>query len=263
MTLRDLLESVARGSMSVSEAESFLTSYGFVQLGHQRLDTHREGRTALPEVVFGASKSISQLREIVSYFSEHRESLLITRLDEPNAETLCEEFPGLSYDRLARLGSIQRSRNNVKGTVAVITAGASDIPVAEEAARSLEFFGAETRRAYDCGVAGLHRLFAAAPAIASADVLIVVAGMDGALPSVTAGLFSVPVIAVPTSVGYGASFEGLSALLTMMNSCAPGLSVVNIDNGFGAAMAAVSILRLAARRQDSADRPAAETVIEL
>jgi len=261
MTLRDLLENVARGSMSVSEAESFLTSYGFVQLGHQRLDTHREGRTALPEVVFGASKSISQLREIIGYFSQHRQPLLITRLDGPNAETLCEEFPSLSYDRVARLGSIQRSRSSVTGTVAVITAGASDIPVAEEAGRSLEFFGAETLRAYDCGVAGLHRLFAAAPAIAGADVLIVVAGMDGALPSVTAGLFSVPVIAVPTSVGYGASFEGLSALLTMMNSCAPGLTVVNIDNGFGAAMAAVSILRLAARRRDAVEKPAVEAAI--
>jgi NCAIR mutase (PurE)-related protein len=244
VTLRELLDRVARGETSPEQAERFLSGYGFVALGHQRFDTHREGRTAVPEVVFGRNKDLAQLEEIVAWFAAADRPLLLTRVDEAKAAALVARFPALAYARDARLLRLGRSARTTRGTVAVVSAGSSDQPVAEEAAGTLDFFQVETTRAYDCGVAGLHRLFAAGERIASADVIVAVAGMEGALASVIAGLFPRPVVAVPTSVGYGASFEGLAALLAMMNSCAPGVTVVNIDNGFGAAVAAASILRV-------------------
>ena len=244
MTLRELLDRVARGETAPGEAEEFLSGYGFVALGHQRFDTHREARTAVPEVVFGLAKSVAQLTEIIAYFAGSGRPLLLTRVDEEKASALCRQFTDLTYLPEARVLRLGRSSRGARGTVAVVTAGSSDQPVGEEAVATLDFFQVATVRAYDCGVAGLHRLFAQAEAIAAADVIIAVAGMEGALASVVAGLFPRPVIAVPTSVGYGASFGGLAALLAMMNSCAPGVTVVNIDNGFGAAVAAAAMLRV-------------------
>jgi NCAIR mutase (PurE)-related protein len=172
---------------------------------------------------------------------------MLTRVDAEKADALGRAFPGLAYLPEARVMRIGGSSRTVRGTVAVVTAGSSDQPVAEEAVATLDFFNVSTTRAYDCGVAGLHRLFAQGDSILAADVIIAVAGMEGALASVVAGLFPRPVVAVPTSVGYGASFSGLAALLAMMNSCAPGVTVVNIDNGFGAAVAATAMLRVGER----------------
>lgn len=248
MTFRELFESVAAGRMTIEAAEEYLSSYGFVELGYHRFDTHREMRTRKPEVVFGLGKTLEQLVEIIEYFAETQLPLLVTRIDAEKAAALISRFPALAYDPRSRILRQGVSAVKLAGRVAVLSAGSSDLPVAEEAAATIEFFGATVARAYDCGVAGLHRLFAAGSEIREADVVIVVAGMDGALPSVVGGLFHAPVIAVPTSVGYGASFDGLAALLSMLNSCAAGVTVVNIDNGFGAAMAAKSILELAASR---------------
>ena len=248
MTLRELLERVARGETAPGEAEEFLSGYGFVALGHQRFDTHRERRTAIPEVVLGLTKDVAQLAEIVGHFAGESLPLLVTRVDPDKAAALTARFPELIHRPEARVLRLGRSSRAARGTVALVTAGSSDQPVAEEAAATLDFFQVTTVRAYDCGVAGLHRLYAQGDAIAAADVIVAVAGMEGALASVIAGLFPRPVVAVPTSVGYGASFGGLSALLAMMNSCAPGVTVVNIDNGFGAAVAAASILRVGEAR---------------
>ncbi|MGA7616901.1 MAG: nickel pincer cofactor biosynthesis protein LarB [Thermoanaerobaculia bacterium] len=252
MTLRELLEGVAAGSIAPDEAESFLDGYGFVEIGWQKLDLHRTRRSSIPEVVLGISKSLEQLREIVSWFDGRDLPLLITRVDAGKALPLCDEFSGIAFDPLSGLVRRGRAASATPGRVAVVSAGSSDAPVAEEAAGTLEFFGVDVARHFDCGVAGLHRLFAGGRVIAGSDVLIVVAGMEGALPSVVAGMFRQPVIAVPTSVGYGASFQGLAALLTMLNSCAPGITVVNIDNGFGAAAAARSMLEMARRRSGEA-----------
>jgi pyridinium-3,5-biscarboxylic acid mononucleotide synthase len=248
MTLRELLDRVARGETAPGDAEEFLAGYGFVALGHQRFDTHREGRTAVPEVVLGLTKDVAQLAEIVGYFAARELPLLLTRVDESKASALVARHPELTYLPEARVLRLGRSSRHARGSVAVVTAGSSDQPVAEEAVATLEFFQVPAVRAYDCGVAGLHRLYAQGEAIAAADVIIAVAGMEGALASVVAGLFPRPVVAVPTSVGYGASFGGLAALLAMMNSCAPGVTVVNIDNGFGAAVAAAAMLRVGERR---------------
>lgn len=243
LDLRNLLDRVAAGEETPEAAEKILSSWGFVALGHQRIDVHRTRRGIVPEVVLGERKTIEQLREIVSFYESESLDLLVTRLDDERASALASEFPSLAHH--PRAGALTRGKasGHAAGTVAVVSAGSSDESVAEEAALTLEFFGVTVRRAYDCGVAGLHRLLAAGDDIASADVLIAVAGMEGALPSVLGGLFPKLVIAVPTSVGYGASFGGIAALLAMMNSCAPGVVVVNIDNGFGAAVAAIAALR--------------------
>lgn len=248
MTFRELFESVSDGRMTIEQAEEYLSSYGFVELGYHRFDTHRERRTRKPEVVFGLGKTLEQLVEIVGYFAEKDLPILVTRVDGIKAAALAEQFPSLTYDPRSGIVRNGLSAAKLEGRVAILSAGSSDQPVAEEAAGTLEFFGVTIARAYDCGVAGLHRLFAAGGEIRDADVVIVVAGMDGALPSVVGGLFHAPVIAVPTSVGYGAAFDGLAALLSMLNSCAAGITVVNIDNGFGAAMAAKAILELASRK---------------
>ncbi len=248
MTLREILDRVARGDIAPEEAERHLDGYGFAAVGFHRLDEHRRRRTGIPEVVFGASKTLPQLREIIAYFADRQLPLLVTKIDDEHVRPLQHEFPQLAYESAARVLRCGHSADSGgAGEVAIVTAGSSDFQVAEEAAATLDFFGIAAKRVYDCGVAGLHRLFASAEIIASADIIIAVAGMEGALPSVLAGLFARPVIAVPTSVGYGASFGGLSALLAMMNSCAPGVTVVNIDNGFGAAVAAKAILRVGAR----------------
>ena len=253
MTPRELLDRLASGELAVDDAEKLLRSYGFVALGYQRVDTHRRGRTGTPEVVFGASKSVEQLSEIIAYYNEHDLPLLVTRVGDQKSAELCRSFPELLRPPSSSMLMRGRSSPAVPGRVAVVSAGSSDRSVAEEVLATLDFFSIGVERVDDCGVAGLHRLFASAETIASCDVIIAIAGMEGALPSVLGGLFDAPIIAVPTSVGYGASFDGLAALLAMMNSCAAGVTVVNIDNGFGAAVAAASILRVAARRRETAD----------
>lgn len=248
MKVDDVLTELIEGRISREKASRELSGLGFVQVGYHRLDLHREERTALPEVILGLAKSIEHLDEIVSWFVERDLPLLGTKIDRVKGEALVARHSSLEYRPDGEILMRGRSKKKTAGVVAVLAAGSSDIPVAEEAVGTLEFFGIEVERSYDCGVAGLHRLLASGETIARADVLIVAAGMEGALPSVVGGLFRQPLIAVPTSVGYGASFEGLAALLAMMNACAPGITVVNIDNGFGAAAAAKSMLDMAARR---------------
>jgi pyridinium-3,5-biscarboxylic acid mononucleotide synthase len=238
----EMLEKLQNGVAGEESIREFYETHGFVQLGEHRLDVGRESRSAVPEVIFGLGKSVDQLREIVGFYVARQLPLLVTKLDVAKGTALAAEFPPFEFNPSNGLGRIGRIAKTMAGSAAVLTAGSSDAPIAEEALGSLDFFGISTLRAFDCGVAGIHRLFASAHEIREADVLIVVAGMEGALPSVVAALFRQPVIAVPTSVGYGASFEGLAALLGMMNSCAPGVLVVNIDNGFGAAAAARKIL---------------------
>lgn len=247
--LRELLGRVASGESSPDEAAALLSSWGLASVGHHRIDTHRAGRAVVPEVIYGEAKSAEQLIEIAEHFIATDRPMLVTRVQPDKARVLVERFPSLTHHAAARMITRGRTAGEpVRGSVAVVSAGSSDHPVAEEAALTLEFFGAAVHRASDCGVAGLHRLFAVGDALAAADVLIVVAGMEGALPSVVGGLFSKLVIAVPTSVGYGASFGGIAALLGMLNSCSPGVVVVNIDNGFGAAVAALATLRSTPKR---------------
>jgi NCAIR mutase (PurE)-related protein len=255
LALRDVLDAVARGELAVDAAERYLDGYGFIEVGFHRLDRQRERRTGLPEVIYGGGKTIEQLREIATYFAERDLPLLITKLDDAKGRALHASFPRAVFESAAGIVRLGRSTNALAGSVAVVSAGSSDFAVAEEAALTLDFFGIAAVRVYDCGVAGLHRLFASADEISSSEVVIAVAGMEGALPSVMAGIFARPIIAVPTSVGYGASFDGIAALLGMLNSCAPGVTVVNIDNGFGAAVAARSILAVASQRAAAALPP--------
>ena len=231
--LEALLSAVARGDTSVEEAVEDLRGMPFRDLGFAKLDTHRALRTGHPEVVFGGGKEPRQLAEIVAGLAESANPVLVTRLSDEGRDHLASKFPLARFDDEAgamALGEPPRP----SGCVAVLCAGTSDIPVAAEAAFTAETLGSEVARHWDVGVAGLQRLLSVREELDSARAIVVVAGMDGALPSVVGGLVRVPVIAVPTSVGYGASYGGLAALLGMLNSCAPGVSVVNIDNGFGA-----------------------------
>lgn len=208
---------------------------GFCDLGFAKVDIDRERRKDFAEVIYCPGKSREHLKRISRTLIKHKQGLLLTRLDKSTFTFLKKAFPGLKYNPLARIGFLnQKPRMIKKGLVAVICAGTADIPVAEEAAVTLEIMGNKVLRLYDVGVAGVHRLMGNMDMIKKAAVIIVVAGMEGALASLVGGLVSSPVIAVPTSCGYGANFGGLSALLTMLNSCAPGVAAVNIDNGFGA-----------------------------
>ena len=249
--IREILELVAGGGLSADGALKRLKHLPFEDLGFARLDHHRSLRRGAPEVIFGEGKSAEQIAAIGKRMIVAGVNLLITRLAPEKARAIKRKLRGLDYRPDARIGMIIRERPEVRGhgAVMVLSAGTSDIPVAEEAALCAELFGNPVERLYDVGVAGLHRLTANAETIQRAGVLIVVAGMEGALPSVVAGLVDKPVIAVPTSVGYGASLGGVAALLGMLNSCASGVTVVNIDNGFGAAFAATMINRVG-RGQD-------------
>jgi NCAIR mutase (PurE)-related protein len=238
--LEDLLGKVARGDVDVDTAREQLTetlrARPFEDLGFARVDHHRSIRQGFPEVVLGLGKSPEQIAAIAAEIVRRGSTLLVTRANAPAFEAVRAVVPNAMYHEQASLITLRQ--NDVtpgKGTIVVVSAGTSDQPVAEEAALTGELMGNTVERVYDVGVAGLHRLLNERPRLAAARAIIVVAGMEGALPSVVAGLVSVPVIAVPTSVGYGASFGGLAALLGMLNSCAAGVSVVNIDNGFGAA----------------------------
>ncbi len=217
----------------------------FIDLGFARVDTDRERRCGFPEVVFGAGKTPEEALAIARALVERHGLLLISRASEGQARLVCAEFPDAIFHTRARCITIERTPHaKYGGVIGVICAGTSDLPVAEEAAITLEIFGNRVERISDVGVAGLHRLLAVRDRLEACNVLVVVAGMEGALPSAVAGLVSKPVIAVPTSVGYGANFQGLAALLGMLNSCGSGVTVVNIDNGFGAGYAAAQINRL-------------------
>lgn len=248
--IREILDGVASGKLAPQAAFRHLRELPFEDLGFAKVDNHRSMRRGIPEVVFGESKTAEQLVAIGQRVLASGTNLIITRLDVVKANAVKRKIRGLVYHRDARIGAVvkERRKPSGQGLVMVLSAGTSDIPVAEEAALCAELFGNRVARVYDVGVAGIHRLTANLATIRAASVLIVVAGMEGALPSVVAGLIDKPVIAVPTSVGYGASMGGLAALLGMLNSCASGVTVVNIDNGFGAALAATLINRVGIER---------------
>lgn len=233
--LRELLKLVAENKISVEEAELELKMEPFEDLGFAKIDHHRKIRNGACEVIYGAGKTKEQILHIVNALVEKGEkAVLITRMSEETAQFICRKVD-LHYDKLSKVGIVGEIPDaDGNGKIVVATGGTSDIPVAEEAALTAEVLGNEVVRIYDVGVAGIHRLFAHSEELMSANVVIAIAGMEGALASVIGGLVDCPVVAVPTSVGYGASFGGLSALLSMLNSCASGVSVVNIDNGFGA-----------------------------
>lgn len=243
--LTDLLQALAEGQISVAEGVSQLKTLPFEDLGIAQIDHHRELRQGVPEVILGSGKSVEQLEIIISAMSKKQRNILVTRLDADKAAPLCQQFPDGDYDRDAKTFCIIKQQIEItgQGKVLVVCAGTSDLPVAKEAVITARMLGNEVDELVDVGVAGIHRLLAYQERLHRAAVIIVVAGMEGALPSVVGGLVAVPVIAVPTSVGYGASFGGVSALLGMLNSCASGVTVVNIDNGFGAAFAANRINR--------------------
>ena len=248
--IRQILDGVAAGSMTPGAALRHIRELPFVDLGFAKLDNHRSVRRGIPEAVFGEGKTADQLVAIGQRVLAAGTNLIITRLAADKARAVKRRIRALVYHPDARIGLVAKERRKPsgQGLVMVLSAGTSDIPVAEEAALCAEMFGNRVARVYDVGVAGIHRLTANLELIRGASVLIVVAGMEGALPSVVAGLVDKPVIAVPTSVGYGASMGGLAALLGMLNSCASGVTVVNIDNGFGAALAATLINRVGIER---------------
>jgi len=240
--IKRLLEAVAAGERSPDEALRDLAELPYADLDFAKLDFHRELRNGLPEAVYAEGKRMDDLKAIARRMTGAHGRVLITRLRPEAAEELLADHPEAVYHERARILTIGRGEPR-PGAITVLAAGTSDLGVAEEAAVCASWFGHEVERCYDVGVAGIHRLLGNLPAIRQADVVVAVAGMDGALPTVVAGLVPAPVVAVPTSVGYGASFGGLAALLTMLNGCAPGIGVVNIDNGYGAAVLASRIAR--------------------
>jgi len=244
--LAELLERVRRGRVSVRQAVEKLRHLPFEDLGFAKVDHHRALRQGFPEAILGEGKEPSQIAAIARAMQRRRANVLITRLAPEKMAKLRKQIKGLRYHPRARVATWVGGPIRVRGrgVILIVCAGTSDIPVAEEAALTGEIMGNRVERLFDVGVAGIHRLLESRARLFSAAVLIVVAGMEGALPSVVAGLVDKPVIAVPTSVGYGASFQGVSALLGMLNSCAAGVTVVNIDNGFGAAFAASLINRV-------------------
>lgn len=244
--VRELLERVARGEVAVDAGVEALRTLPFKQVGGvAHVDHHRALRTGFPEVVLGQGKTPEQVAAIVEELAGGGGNVLVTRASDEQAAAVALRVPGVRHERAARALVLEQRAfvDRGRGAVLVISAGTSDVPVAEEAALTSHLLGNRTERLFDVGVAGLHRLLAHTDRLRAAEVLIVVAGMEGALPSVVGGLVDRPVIAVPTSIGYGASFGGLAALLGMLNTCAPGVGVVNIDNGFGAGMLAAAINR--------------------
>jgi NCAIR mutase (PurE)-related protein len=241
--LRELLERLRQGDIEVDAALGELRHLPYRDLGFATVDHHRALRQGVPEVIFGEGKSAEQIIGIAREIEAVGQNVLITRIDAAKAESLASALPGLSYAPIARTATLVKHPPPARpGTVAVVTAGTSDLPVSEEAAETLLAVGLTPLRMYDVGVAGLHRLLHRVDALRAADVVIVVAGMEGALPSVVGGVVSAPLIAVPTSTGYGTALSGFTALFAMLTSCASGVVVVNIDSGFGAAMAAHRIL---------------------
>jgi hypothetical protein len=242
--LRELLQAVREGEVSAEEAAKRLSTLPFEDLGFAKVDHHRALRRGFPEAIFGAGKTRDQVAAIVDRIVARGQNVIVTRTTAEVHRFVAERHPAARFHEAARMVTlVVAPPPPLPGKAAVVCAGTSDVPVAEEAAVTAEFHGATVERFHDVGVAGLHRLLDRTAAIREASVVIVAAGMEGALPSVVGGLVDTPVIAVPTSIGYGASFEGLAALLAMLNSCASGVAVVNIDNGFGAGHLAALILR--------------------
>ncbi len=245
MRIVELLEQYKAGNIPLEKVLESIPGSGDEDLGFAVIDAHREGRTGLPEVIYAEGKTVEQVLTIAKKMQERGIDLLATRVSEEIAAALQKNFPDALYNKIARTVTVKEKEVPVSDHyIAVVAAGTSDMPVAEEAAETAAFLGNRVERIYDVGVAGIHRLFNRLDLIRKARVIIVVAGMEGALTSVVGGLVDKPVIGVPTSIGYGANFQGLSALLAMLNSCASGVSVVNIDNGFGAACQASLINRL-------------------
>lgn len=247
METREILEQVKEGKMTIQDAEKYFKKQPFEELGYAKLDSHRQVRSGFPEVVYCSGKADDYLVSIYQKLYEMNGEVFGTRANEHQYEKIKEIFPEIVYDKISHILKIEKQNKNRYGKIVVCSAGTADIPVAEEAAQTAEFFESQVERIYDVGVSGIHRLFSRLDAIQEANCVVAVAGMEGALASVVGGLVSRPVIAVPTSIGYGASLHGLSALLTMINSCANGVSVVNIDNGYGAGYIATQINRLATK----------------
>ena len=245
--LRELLEKIRAGDISVNQGIEGLKKLPFEDLGWACLDHHRHIREGFPEVVYGPGKTCEQLVGIVSKLISVGGPVLVTRVSEEQSESVVQAIPEIEFHPIPKSltwsGKISRPRPSNKGTVLVISAGTADLPVAEEACLTLELMGHPFKRIYDVGVAGIHRLLDHLDELRQASVIIAVAGMDGVLPSILGGIVSVPVVAVPSSTGYGANFQGLAPLLTMLNSCATGVAVVNIDNGFGAGAFAAMVNR--------------------
>jgi len=243
--LTSLLQQLTTGTLSVAAVVAKLKHLPYEDLGVARIDHHRELRQGVAEIILGQSKTLDQLTTIITALDRRQRNILVTRLDELKGAALTHLFPAGEYDELARTFCLihQPAANQGRGKILVICAGTSDLPVAREAVITARMLGNEVEELVDVGVAGIHRLLGCQEQLHQAAVVIVVAGMEGALPSVVGGLVAAPVIAVPTSVGYGAAFGGVAALLGMLNSCASGVTVVNIDNGFGAAFAANRINR--------------------
>ena len=245
METREILQKLQQGEMTLEEAEGHLRREPFEEMGYAKLDLHRKVRSGFPEVIFCSGKSPDHLKAIFRKLYETEGEVLGTRASAEQFEMIRQELPQTVYDPLSHIIKIEKKDKKLSGCIAVCTAGTADIAVAEEAAQTAEYFGSYVERIYDVGVSGIHRLLARLPQIQAANCIVAVAGMEGALASVMGGLVDKPVIAVPTSIGYGASFHGVSALLTMINSCANGIAVVNIDNGYGAGYIATQINRLA------------------
>lgn len=243
--IKKLLESLKDGKISMDDALEKLGDLPFKDLGHTKVDNHREIRTGYPEVVFCEGKNPKQVVGIMNYMASQKVNVLGTRASREVYKEVLKKLPSAKYNETGRTITLKQVKTKKTSTyIAILTAGTSDMPVAEEASVTAELFGNQVKRFYDVGVAGIHRLYSGLEEIRKARVIIVIAGMEGALPSIVGGLVDKPVIAVPTSIGYGASFNGLAALLGMLTSCASGVSVVNIDNGFGAAYMASMINKL-------------------
>ena len=245
MDTREILEQLQKEQITLDQADHLLRRQPYEELGYAKLDMHRKVRSGCAEVIFCQGKADDHLLSIFSHLYEADCEVFGTRANEHQYALIREKFPQVSYDDKSHIIKIEKEDKTHIGSIAVCTAGTADIPVAEEAAQTAEYFGSHVERIYDVGVSGIHRLFSQLDLIQSANCVIAVAGMEGALASVLGGLVDKPVIAVPTSVGYGACMEGLSALLTMMTSCANGIAVVNIDNGYGAGYIANQINHLA------------------
>jgi hypothetical protein len=253
-SIKELLEQVRSGAMDMESAIQRLRALPFEDLGFARIDHHRHIRCGFPEVIFCQGKRPAEVVEIAKALMAHGKRLLATRADEETIALLKREFPDATHYERARAISVAREPVEKIGLICLLSAGTSDIPVAEEARATAEIMGARVDPYYDVGVAGIHRLLTKTAELQAANVVVVAAGMEGALASVVGGLVEAPVIAVPTSVGYGASFGGIAPLLTMLNSCAAGVAVVNIDNGFGAGYMAALINALAAGKNGNAEK---------
>lgn len=248
METREVLERLKNNEISLEEAEAYFRKKPFEELGaYAKIDTHRQIRSGFPEVIYCSNKADEHLIQIYQHLYEQNGEVFGTRATPHQYEIVKEVIPEITYDKISRILKYEKPEKIRVGKIAVCTAGTADIPVAEEAACTAEYMGANVERIYDVGVCGIHRLLSKLDLIQSANCIIAVAGMEGALASVIGGLVDKPIIAVPTSVGYGASLGGVSALLTMINSCANGIAVVNIDNGYGAGYIASQINRMGAK----------------